>query len=93
MAKTGLSTRDWGIVLGAVAIAVAVLGFIYAPDTTGVGEAGLEPASGAIMAPATTSDDRGDVAPYVNPYVGDSGAAPLETTPEDAPELVPPVEQ
>ena len=56
-AKTGLSSRDWGIVLGAIVIAALVLGFIYAANDTGV-ESALEPAAGSTM---TTGND--DTAP------------------------------
>jgi hypothetical protein len=44
-AKTGLSTRDWGIVLSAIVIAVLVLGFIYASNNPGM-ESAVEPAAG-----------------------------------------------
>ena len=47
-AKTGLSSRDWGIVLGALIIAVALLGFIYASDNAGVAP-DVEPAAGTTL--------------------------------------------
>jgi hypothetical protein len=83
-ARTGLTNRDWAIVLGAVVIAAALLGFIYVSDTAGVGPTGIEPAAGTAMTPSYDSDVNNttgtqDEAPAA------SAPAPTDTTTDQSP--------
>jgi hypothetical protein len=68
-AKTGLTNRDWAIVLGAIVIAAALLGFIYVSDNAGVGPSGIEPAAGTAMTPS-------DVPPTDSNVDNNSATAP-----------------
>ena len=82
-AKTGLSNRDWAIVFGALIIAVALLGFIYTSDNAGVGEAGVEPASGIATTTDTTTNP--DVTPEDAPELSPSFMPSEVTNPDQTP--------
>ena len=60
-AKTGLSSRDWSVVLGAILVAILVLGFIYAANNPNSDDPALEPAAG--NASATGGEASADLTP------------------------------
>jgi hypothetical protein len=57
-----MGAGDWSLVLGALVLVAAILGFIYFSDETGVnGDANqLEPAAGTASAPAPAYDGTPD---------------------------------
>lgn len=57
-ARRTMGAGDWSLILGAVVLVAAILGFIYFSDEAGVnGDANqLEPAAGSDLAPAPSYD-------------------------------------
>jgi hypothetical protein len=77
-AKTGLSSRDWGIVLGALIIAALVLGFIYTANNPGNVEPALEPAAGSTASTANEAATDDDIVRN-QPAVPPTDVAPMNT--------------
>lgn len=80
-AKTGLSGRDWSVVLGAVIVAILVLGFIYTANNPGNVEPALEPAAG------NGSTTGGEAAAGLTPSAADT-ANPSDSAVRDTPDAL-----
>lgn len=82
-AKTGLSSRDWSVVLGSIVVAIFVLGFIYAANNRSNVDPSLEPAAGDATA-------TGGESPVGTSPQAARGPSPLETPgAHDIPDISP----